>query len=140
VTGAPTGTSGTLGVATPPAVTKPVNRLGMLLSLDEAYLEVTENLQGIPRARDIALRIRERIKTETGLNASAGISDNKFLAKLASDHRKANGQFVILPAMGPAFVETLSVGKFHGIGLATGAKMPESSPAQRKPALNSASR
>src|SRR5690348_10926583 len=54
------------------------------LSLDEAYLDVTENLQGIPLARDIALRIREKIKAETGLNASAGISYNKFLAKLAS--------------------------------------------------------
>jgi DNA polymerase IV len=93
------------------------------LSLDEAYLDVTENLQDIPLARDIALRIRERIKAETGLNASAGISYNKFLAKLASDHRKPNGQFVISPEMGPAFVETLPVGKFHGIGPATGAKM-----------------
>lgn len=93
------------------------------LSLDEAYLDVTENLQGIPLARDIALKIREKIKAETGLNASAGISYNKFLAKLASDHRKPNGQFVISPETGPAFVETLPVGKFHGIGPATGAKM-----------------
>src|ERR1700755_1980686 len=93
------------------------------LSLDEAYLDVTENLQGIPLARDIALRIREKIKAETGLNASAVISYNKCLAKLASDHRKPNGQFVISPEMGPAFVETLPVGKFHGIGPATGAKM-----------------
>ncbi|WP_038378510.1 DNA polymerase IV [Bradyrhizobium elkanii] len=93
------------------------------LSLDEAYLDVTENLQGIPLARDIALRIREKIKAETGLNASAGISYNKFLAKLASDHRKPNGQFVISPEMGPAFVETLPVGKFHGIGPATSARM-----------------
>src|SRR6476619_1161323 len=93
------------------------------LSLDEAYLDVTENLQGIPLARDIALRIREKIKAETGLNASAGISYNKFLAKLASDHRKPNGQFVISPEMGPAFVETLPVAKFHGIGPATAAKL-----------------
>jgi DNA polymerase IV len=93
------------------------------LSLDEAYLDVTENLQGIPFARDVALRIREKIKAETGLNASAGISYNKFLAKLASDHRKPNGQFVISPEMGPAFVEVLPVGKFHGIGPATSAKM-----------------
>ncbi len=93
------------------------------LSLDEAYLDVTENLQGIPLARDIALRIREKIKAETSLNASAGISYNKFLAKLASDHRKPNGQFVISPEMGPACVETLPVGKFHGIGPATSAKM-----------------
>jgi DNA polymerase-4 len=93
------------------------------LSLDEAYLDVTENRQGIPLARDIALAIRAKIKQETGLNASAGISYNKFLAKLASDHRKPNGQFVITPEMGPAFVETLPVGKFHGIGPATGARM-----------------
>jgi DNA polymerase IV len=93
------------------------------LSLDEAYLDVTENLQGIPLARDVALAIRAKIKQETGLNASAGISYNKFLAKLASDHRKPNGQYVITPEMGPAFVEALPVGKFHGIGPATSAKM-----------------
>lgn len=93
------------------------------LSLDEAYLDVTENLQSIPLARDVALRIREKIKADTGLNASAGISYNKFLAKLASDHRKPNGQYVITPEMGPAFVEGLPVGKFHGIGPATSAKM-----------------
>ena len=93
------------------------------LSLDEAYLDVTENLQNIPLARDIALAIRAKIRAETGLNASAGISYNKFLAKLASDHRKPNGQYVITPDMGPGFVETLPVGKFHGIGPATNAKM-----------------
>jgi DNA polymerase-4 len=93
------------------------------LSLDEAYLDVTENLQGIPLARDVALAIRSRIKEVTGLNASAGISYNKFLAKLASDHRKPNGQYVITPEMGPAFVEALPVCKFHGIGPATSAKM-----------------
>jgi DNA polymerase-4 len=93
------------------------------LSLDEAYLDVTENLQAIPLARDVALAIRAKIKAATGLNASAGISYNKFLAKLASDHRKPNGQYVITPAMGPAFVETLPVGKFHGIGPATSARM-----------------
>ena len=93
------------------------------LSLDEAYLDVTENLQNIPLARDVALAIRAKIKQVTGLNASAGISYNKFLAKLASDHRKPNGQYVITPEMGPAFVEALPVGKFHGIGPATSAKM-----------------
>jgi DNA polymerase-4 len=82
------------------------------LSLDEAYLDVTENLQGIPLARDIALAIRARIKQETGLNASAGISFNKFLAKLASDHRKPNGQYVITPETGPAFVETCRSANF----------------------------
>lgn len=93
------------------------------LSLDEAYLDVTENLQSIPLARDVALAIRAKIKEVTGLNASAGISYSKFLAKLASDHRKPNGQYVITPEMGPAFVEVLPVGKFHGIGPATSAKM-----------------
>jgi DNA polymerase IV len=96
---------------------------GMLSPPYEAYLDVTENLQGIPLARDIAPRFREKIKAETGLNASAGISYNNFLAKLASDHRKPNGQFVISPEMGPAFVEALPVGKFHGIGPPTSAKM-----------------
>jgi DNA polymerase IV len=91
--------------------------------LDEAYLDVTENLQNIPLARDVALAIRARINAETGLNASAGISHNKFLAKLASDYRKPNGQYVITPDMGPGFVETLPVGKFHGIRPATNTKM-----------------
>jgi DNA polymerase IV len=89
----------------------------------QAYLDVTENLQSIPLARDVALAIRAKIEEVTGLNASAGISYNKFLAKLASDHRKPNGQYVITPEMGPAFVEALPVGKFHGIGPATSAKM-----------------
>ena len=93
------------------------------LSLDEAYLDVTKNIQGLPLARDVATAIRSKIKDVTGLNASAGISYNKFLAKLASDHRKPNGQYVISPEMGPAFVEALPVGKFHGIGPATSAKM-----------------
>jgi hypothetical protein len=70
---------------------------------------------------DIALQIRAKIKSETGLNAFAGISYNKFLAKLPSDHRKPDGQYVITPEMGQAFVETLPVGKFHGIGPATAA-------------------
>jgi DNA polymerase IV len=93
------------------------------LSLDEAYLDVTENIQGIPIATEIATMIRAKILSETGLTASAGISYNKFLAKLASDHRKPNGQFVITPNMGPGFVQDLPVGKFHGIGPATSAKM-----------------
>jgi DNA polymerase-4 len=93
------------------------------LSLDEAYLDITENIQGIPTATEIATKIRAKILSETGLTASAGISYNKFLAKLASDHRKPNGQFVITPKMGQVFVEDLPVGKFHGIGPATSAKM-----------------
>jgi DNA polymerase IV len=93
------------------------------LSLDEAYLDVTENLKGIATATEIAREIRAKIRTETSLTASAGVSYNKFLAKLASDHRKPDGLFVITPKMGPAFVEDLPVGKFHGIGPATTAKM-----------------
>src|SRR5882762_11325594 len=93
------------------------------LSLDEAYLDVTENLQGIGSATEIAEKIRARIRAETELTASAGVSYNKFLAKLASDHRKPDGLFVITPAMGPEFVETLPVRKFHGVGPATAAKM-----------------
>jgi DNA polymerase-4 len=93
------------------------------LSLDEAYLDVTQNLRGIPTATATAEDIRARILTETGLTASAGISYNKFLAKLASDHRKPNGQFVITPEMGPGFIEELSIGKFHGVGPVTADKM-----------------
>src|ERR1700726_2088061 len=93
------------------------------LSLDEAYLDVTENLQGIATATEIAEEIRARIRAETALTASAGVSYNKFLAKLASDHRKPDGLFVITPEMGPGFVETLPVRKFHGVGPATAKKM-----------------
>ena len=93
------------------------------LSLDEAYLDVTENLKGMSSATEIAEQIRARIRAETNLTASAGVSYNKFLAKLASDHRKPDGLFVITPKMGPAFVETLPVRKFHGVGPATAAKM-----------------
>lgn len=93
------------------------------LSLDEAYLDVTENLKGVASATLIAKEIRAAIRTETGLTASAGVSYNKFLAKLASDHRKPDGLFVITPDMGPAFIESLPVGKFHGVGPATTAKM-----------------
>src|SRR5689334_19885578 len=93
------------------------------LSLDEAYLDVTENLKGIPLATRIAREIRAAILEHTGLTASAGVSYNKFLAKLASDHRKPNGQFVITPEMGPGFVEALEVSRFHGVGPATAAKM-----------------
>jgi DNA polymerase-4 len=93
------------------------------LSLDEAYLDVTENLQNIPLATTIAEAIRAKIRAETGLTASAGVSYNKFLAKLASDQNKPDGLFVITPRMGAAFVEGLPVGKFHGVGPATAAKL-----------------
>jgi len=95
------------------------------LSLDEAYLDVTENLKGISLATQIAEEIRARIRAETELTASAGVSYNKFLAKLASDHRKPDGLFVITPKTGPSFVETLPVRKFHGIGPATAKKMAQ---------------
>src|SRR5690625_3104121 len=93
------------------------------LSLDEAYLDVTENLKGIASATEVAQEIRARIRAETGLTASAGVSYNKFLAKLASDQRKPDGLFVITPRMGAAFVEELPVSRFHGVGPATTAKM-----------------
>ncbi|MCJ1901469.1 DNA polymerase IV [Paracoccus versutus] len=93
------------------------------LSLDEAYLDVTENRQGIPVATEVAQIIRDRIKEVTGLNASAGISYCKFLAKMASDLNKPNGQAVITPSRGPQFVAELPVKKFHGVGPATAAKM-----------------
>jgi DNA polymerase-4 len=95
------------------------------LSLDEAYLDVTVNLKGIRSATQIAVEIRERIRAETDLTASAGVSYNKFLAKIASDHRKPDGLFVITPEMGPVFVETLPVRKFHGVGPATAKKMEQ---------------
>ncbi len=93
------------------------------LSLDEAHLDVTQPLIDLGSATAIAAEIRRLIKEETGLTASAGVSYNKFLAKLASDYRKPDGLFVITPRMGPAFVETLPVAKFHGVGPATAAKM-----------------
>ena len=93
------------------------------LSLDEAYLDVTDNKQRIPVATEIATIIRTRIKEVTGLNASAGISYNKFLAKMASDLNKPNGQAVITPRMGSDFVANLPVKKFHGVGPATAARM-----------------
>src|SRR6202048_2964228 len=93
------------------------------LSLDEAYLDVSENRRGLPTASATAQEIRARGLEETGLTASAGVSYNKFLAKLASGHRKPNGQYVITPQMGPAFVAALPVAKFHGVGPVTAAKM-----------------
>ncbi|WP_260482820.1 DNA polymerase IV [Sphingomicrobium flavum] len=93
------------------------------LSLDEAYLDVTEDRYGLGSARAIAEDIRARIKAETQLTASAGVSYCKFIAKLASDQNKPDGICVIPPAKGPAFVATLPVKRFHGIGPKTAAKM-----------------
>lgn len=95
------------------------------LSLDEAYLDVTASITPDCTATAIAREIRNSIRQEIGLTASAGVSYNKFLAKLASDYRKPDGLFVITPAMGPPFVAALPVGKFHGVGPATAAKMME---------------
>ena len=93
------------------------------LSLDEAYLDVTEDLKGIGIATRIAEEIRARIRAETGLTASAGVSYNKFLAKLASDQNKPDGLCVVTPQAGPAFVARLPVKRFHGIGPKTAEKM-----------------
>ncbi|WP_040508802.1 DNA polymerase IV [Gluconobacter morbifer] len=93
------------------------------LSLDEAYLDLTDHLGAYGSATLIAERIREDIRMETGLTASAGVSYNRFLAKLASDYRKPDGLFLITPAMGPNFVADLPVSSFHGIGPATARRM-----------------
>ena len=93
------------------------------LSLDEAYLDVSEDRLGLGSARAIAEDIRARIKAETGLTASAGASYCKFIAKLASDQNKPDGLCVIPPHKGAAFVATLPVKRFHGVGPVTAAKM-----------------
>ncbi|WP_394819705.1 DNA polymerase IV [Sorlinia euscelidii] len=93
------------------------------LSLDEAYLDVTEAASKYGSATAIAEAIREDIRRETGLTASAGVSYNRFLAKLASDCRKPDGLYVITPAQGPDFVARLPVSQFHGIGPATARRM-----------------
>ena len=93
------------------------------LSLDEAYLDVTENKKGIFSAILIAQQIRQKIEAKTGLTASAGVSVNKFVAKVASDIHKPNGIKVILPEEVVPFLETLPIEKFHGIGKVTADKM-----------------
>lgn len=93
------------------------------LSLDEAYLDVTENKKGNPSANDIAREIRQRIFDEVGLHASAGISINKFIAKVASDINKPNGQKTVHPDEVIRFLEELPVNKFYGVGKVTAAKM-----------------
>ena len=93
------------------------------LSLDEAYLDVTQNKKGNPSASLIAQEIRERIHNEVGLNASAGISINKFVAKIASDYNKPNGQKTVNPEEVESFLENLEIKKFYGIGKVTKEKM-----------------
>jgi DNA polymerase-4 len=93
------------------------------LSLDEAYLDVTENKIGMPSATIIAREIRKKIEESTGLTASAGISINKFVAKIASDVNKPNGQCTVPPHEVPSFLENLDVRKFFGVGRVTADKM-----------------
>ncbi|OYU82322.1 MAG: DNA polymerase IV [Flavobacterium sp. BFFFF1] len=93
------------------------------LSLDEAYLDVTQNKKGNPSATLIAQEIRRRIYDELGLTASAGISINKFIAKVASDYNKPNGQKTVTPSEVIPFLEALPIGKFYGVGKVTRDKM-----------------
>ncbi len=93
------------------------------LSLDEAYLDVTENKKGNPSASLLAKEIRDRIFNEVGLTASAGISINKFIAKVASDYNKPNGQKTVNPEEVLAFLEVLDIRKFYGVGKVTAEKM-----------------
>ena len=93
------------------------------LSLDEAYLDVTVNKKGNPSATLVAKEIRQRILEETGLTASAGISINKFIAKVASDYNKPNGQKTVNPDEVLQFLEDLPIGKFYGVGKVTTEKM-----------------
>src|SRR5690554_333096 len=93
------------------------------LSLDEAFLDVTENKRQMNSATDIAREIRQRILDETGLTASAGISTNKFIAKVASDINKPNGQKLIHPTQIDEFTANLEINRFFGIGKVTAEKM-----------------
>ena len=93
------------------------------LSLDEAFLDVTINHKNIEIATDIANEIKQKIKERTNLTASAGVSFNKFLAKIASDYNKPNGLYVITPKMAENFIEQLPIKKFHGIGKVTAKRM-----------------
>jgi DNA polymerase-4 len=93
------------------------------LSLDEAYLDVTQNKTGVPTATLVARTIREQIRHELNLTASAGVAPNKFLAKLASDWRKPDGLFVIQPEEIDAFLVPLPVGRLPGVGKVTGEKL-----------------
>lgn len=93
------------------------------LSLDEAYLDVTENKTGLPTATRVASAIREQIRQELNLTASAGVAPNKFLAKIASDWRKPNGLFVIQPEEVENFLSPLPVGRLPGVGKVTGDRL-----------------
>lgn len=93
------------------------------LSLDEAYLDVTHNKKGEPSATRLAMGIKKRIFKETKLTCSAGVSYNKFLAKVASEYKKPNGLFVIRPEKATAFLDELPIGDFYGVGKVTKEKM-----------------
>jgi DNA polymerase IV len=93
------------------------------LALDEAYLDVTENKLGIASATLTAQEIKQRIRSETGLTASAGVSVNKFLAKIASGFDKPDGLFLVTPDQAEAFIEKLPIEKFYGVGQVTATKM-----------------
>jgi DNA polymerase IV len=95
------------------------------LSLDEAYLDVTFNKQGLPSATEVAQAVRTEIRAETGLTASAGVAPNKFLAKIASDWNKPDGLFVIKPSHVQAFLQELPVRKVPGVGKVTQARLEE---------------
>ncbi len=95
------------------------------LSLDEAYLDVSEDLRGMGSARETGEAIRADIRSVTGLTASAGVSGNKFLAKLASDMRKPDGLFVIRPEIAWKVLDVMDVSRFHGVGPATARRLAE---------------
>jgi len=95
------------------------------LSLDEAYLDVTENKSGLPSATHVARRIREQIRQELNLTASAGVAENKFLAKIASDWRKPDGLFVIKPEEAMSFLTPLPVDRLPGVGKVTARRLGE---------------
>src|SRR6202035_3766793 len=95
------------------------------LSLDEAYLDVTENKMGLPTATRVAKTIREQIREELHLTASAGVAPNKFLAKIASDWRKPDGLFVIQPEDVQTFLPPLPVGRIPGVGRVTETRLKQ---------------
>ncbi len=95
------------------------------LSLDEAYLDVTENKLGLPTATKVAIAIRRQIREELSLTASAGVAPNKFLAKIASDWRKPDGLFVIQPADVATFLPPLAVGRIPGVGKVTETRLKQ---------------
>src|SRR5271156_404359 len=95
------------------------------LSLDEAYLDVTENKTGLPTATRVARAIRQQVRDELNLTASAGVAPNKFLAKIASDWRKPDGLFVIQPEEVDTFLPPLAVGRIPGVGKVTEARLKQ---------------